>query len=58
MDFVSQVCGDFSLDAVEQQQIDDYAGFKAQEWINTEKYDWEIEAHIKNQINDLIISKV
>ena len=54
----SQVIGLFPLDDVQKKQIRDYAEYKAHEWINEEKHDWEIEAHIKNQINELTHSDI
>ena len=41
----------FPLDEIQKRQMIDYANQKTQSWINEEKEDWEIEAHIKNQIN-------
>ena len=54
----SQVIDLFPLDDTQKKQITDYADYKAHEWINEEKHDWEIEAHIKNQINELTHSEI
>ena len=54
----SQVIGHFPLDDVQKKQMNDYATLKAQAWINENKQDWEIAAHLKNQINELTHSDI